>query len=209
MTLFDVREDKGYSKVERDGTVIQVFCRILNKQSLEALKNPKITHNEVIFGKHRRTAKSIELKWGSLVEFNLSQNIQTSYKAKVDNRRKLQFSCNYKEMDEIVRRGNKKSRIINVLIKHAVQIGTSVISMLEAQGDSYVARKEEIQSQVHDKVNKQQPEVEEAIIQIGYFSENCQDPLFGSALANACDKISELLFNMISCIDEGRYFDCK
>ena len=94
-------------------------------------------------------------------------------------------------------------------MKHAVQIGTSVISMLEAQGDSYVARKEEIQSQVHDKVNKQQPEVEKAIIQIGYFSENYQDPLFGKALHKACDKILELLFNMISCIDEGRYFDCK
>jgi hypothetical protein len=213
MTLFDDREDKGYSKVDRDGTAIEVVCRILQK-SLGALRDSKITCNEVIFGKHRKKDKSIELKWGALVEFKLSQNMLTSYKAKVDNRRKLQFSCTYNEVDEvvrrgIVRRGNKTSRILHVLIEHAVRIGTSVISMLEAEGEAYVTRKEYIQSQVYNIVNKQQPEVEKAIIQIGYFSENYQDPLFGKALHKACDKILELLFNTISCIDEGRYFDCK
>ncbi len=163
--------------MERHGTVIEVFCRILRK-SLEALQNGKITHNEVIFGKHRKKAKSIELKWGSLVEFNLSQNIQTSIKAKVSDRRKLQFRCIYKEMNEVVRRGNNKCRILGVLIKHAVQICQSVISMLENQDEAHIARVEGIRSQVFEIVNKQQPKVKEAIIQNEYFSEIYQDILF-------------------------------
>ena len=147
---------------------------------------------------------NFELKWGSLVEFNLSQNIQTSYNAKVGDRRKLQFRCIYKEMNEVVRRGNNKNRIIGALIKHAIQICKSVISMLENQGEVYIARKEDIQSQVFQIVNKQQPKVKETIIQSGYFSENRQDLLSGTA-----HKISELFFNTISRIDEGRYFYCK
>ena len=143
-------------RVHQSGTTWYCHRSLLqdSQKVTEALQNGKITHNEVIFGKHRKKAKSIELKWGSLFEFNLSQNIQTSIKAKVSDRRKLQFRCIYKEMNEVVRRGNNKCRILGVLIKHAVQICKSVICVLENQGETFVARKEDIQSQVFEIVNK-------------------------------------------------------
>lgn len=206
MSLFDDNDHKGYSKVERHGTGIEVFCRIL-RQSVKALQNKKIITSEVIFGKNRVGNKSIELKWASLVEFDLSEDIQTCYKAKVGDKRKLQFSCSYQETNEVVRRGRKNFRIKDALVAHAIQICESVVSMLEHLDGVCVGLQEFIQSQVLEIVKAQQPIVMKTIIDSEYFSKNRQDMSFGTALAQTCDKISELFFNTISCINEGSYFD--
>ena len=100
--------------------------------------------------------------------------------------------------------------ILGVLIEHAVEICQSVTNMLENQGKADIAREEDIRSQVFDIVNKQQPKVNKAIIQSGYFRRAIDhDQLFPTALQKICDNTAELFSNTISHIDGGRYFDCK
>jgi hypothetical protein len=80
-----------------------------------------------------------------LVEYKFSKNTQIYYKQIVGRKHKLQFSFGYTEKNNVVKRSkSKKSRILCVLIEHAVSICQSVKLVLENQGKVVIGRKEDI-----------------------------------------------------------------